>query len=335
MKNIEVKQVDNPTYEIDPKVYKRFDERKNAFGRVMYDSTAPFFYKGNYCNAPKVIHEGKDAKGYSRIELARACASWTIFNHFTGAFSAEKLDNEITKLSEPQLPRYEIDDMDKFTSQVKETARKFGASLVGVCKLNRNWLYEIDMYGKPVQIPDSFKHVIVMAVQMNDDIFNSPDWSAITSGGISYSQMAALAASVAQFLRHLGYNALSAGNDTALNIPMAIDAGLGEMGRNGMLVNPKIGSTLRLCKIFTDAPLIPDKPIDFSLQYICRNCTLCSDACKVSAISSDAEPSYKVNSVSNNNGIKRWAINADKCYMFWVENGGGCSSCIAVCPFSK
>ncbi len=334
MQEIKIKKVDKPTYEIDETVLKRFDERKNVFGRVIHDNTAPFFYKGNYINAPKVIEERGDAEGYSRIELARACASWTVFNHFANGYSAEKLDNEITKLSEPQLPKYEISDMQRFTDQVKNTARKFGATLVGICELNRKWLYEIGMYGNPIQIPEHFTHAIVMAVRMNDDIFNSPDWSAITSGGIAYSHMTTLAASVAQFLRHLGYEALSAGNDTALNIPLAIDAGLGELGRNGMLVNPKIGSTLRLCKVFTNIPLVPDKSIDFSLQKICRNCTLCSDACEVYAISYDEEPSYKIKSVSNNNGIKRWAVDVDTCYMFWLENGGGCSSCIAACPFS-
>jgi len=55
----------------------------------------------------------------------------------------------------------------------------------------------------------------------------------------------------------------------------------------------------------------------------------------VSALSSDAEPSYEIKSVSNNPGVKRWVVDVEKCYMFWIENGGGCSNCIAACPFSK
>jgi len=333
MKGVTVKRVDKPTYEIDDEILQQFNEQKNIFGRVIYDNTAPFFYKWDYVNSEKMIENKK--KGYSRVELARVIASWTLYNHFVGAFSDQKLDNEDTKLTEPQLSQYEIGDMVEFTKEVKDTALKFGASLVGICKLNRKWLYMINRHGKPIHIPKDYTHAIVMAIEMNDDIFNSPDWSAVTSGGISYSQMAFLSASVAQFIRHLGYKAISSGNDTALNIPLAIDAGLGELGRSGMLITPELGSKVRICKVFTDIPLIVDKQVDFSLQDYCRKCKLCIEACEVSAISCDIEPSYEIKSVSNNPGIKRWVVDVEKCYMFWLENGGGCSNCIAACPFSK
>lgn len=333
MNGITVKRVDKPTYEIDEEILEQFNEQQNIFARVIYDNDAPFFYKCNYINSEKLIEEEK--KGYSRIELARAVSSWTLFNHFSDAFCDQKLDNEITKLSEPQLAKYDIEDMTQFTKEVKETALKFGASLVGICELNHKWIYKNNRHGESINIPQEYTHAIVMAIEMNEDIFNSPDWSAVTSGGISYSQMAFVSASLAQFIRHLGYKAISAGNDTALNIPLAIDAGLGELGRNGMLVTPELGSKVRICKVFTDIPLEVDKSIDFSLQNFCKKCKLCIEACEVSAISCDADPSYKIKSVSNNPGIKRWVVDVEKCYMFWIENGGGCSSCIAACPFSK
>ncbi len=82
---------------------------------------------------------------------------------------------------------------------------------------------------------------------------------------------------------------------------------------------------------------IIDKPVDFSLQNFCTKCKckLCIDACEVFAISCEAVASYKIKSVSNNPGVKRWVVDVEKCYMFWIENGGGCSNCIAACPFSK
>jgi len=333
MKGLTVKQVDKPTYEIDEEILQQFNEQQNIFARVIYDNTAPFFHKYNYLNSEKIIEEKK--QGYSRIELARTFASWTLYNHFSNAFSDQKLDNEITKLTEPQLSHYEIGDMVEFTKEVKDTALKFGASLVGICKLNRTWLYKYNRHGQPINISEDYSHAIVMIIEMNDDIFNSPHWSAMTSSGISYSKMAFVSASVAQFIRHLGYKAISAGNDTALSIPLAIDAGLGELGRNGILVTPELGSRVRICKVFTDIPLIVDKPVDFSLQEFCKKCKLCIDACEVSAISCDVEPSYEIKSVSNNQGVRRWVVDVEKCYMFWLENGGECSNCIAACPFSK
>ena len=49
------------------------------------------------------------------------------------------------------------------------------------------------------------------------------------------------------------------------SIPIAIDAGLGELGRNGLLVTPKYGPRVRLAKILTNMPLVPDSPIRFGV----------------------------------------------------------------------
>ena len=47
-------------------------------------------------------------------------------------------------------------------------------------------------------------------------------------------------------------------NDTALVIPYAIKAGLGEYGRNQMVLTPEFGPRLRFSKVFTDIPLAVD-----------------------------------------------------------------------------
>jgi ferredoxin len=30
----------------------------------------------------------------------------------------------------------------------------------------------------------------------------------------------------------------------------------------------------------------------------------------------------------------KWAIDGEKCYRFWCENGTDCSTCISVCPYN-
>lgn len=50
-------------------------------------------------------------------------------------------------------------------------------------------------------------------------------------------------------------------NDTALAIPYAIKAGLGEYGRHGLLITPEYGPRVRIGKIFTDMPLAHDVPV--------------------------------------------------------------------------
>jgi epoxyqueuosine reductase len=80
--------------------------------------------------------------------------------------------------------------------------------------------------------------------------------------------------------------------------------------------------------------LEPDKPIDFGLADTCRDCRRCADACEAAAISDAREPSFEIACPSNNTGILRWAVNADRCYDFWVRNTAACSNCISACPFS-
>jgi reductive dehalogenase len=173
-----------------------------------------------------------------------------------------------------------------------------------------------------------------MTVKMDGKaIKTSPSFKACTATGLAYSQMAFLVSCMAEFIRNLGYKAIPMGNDTALSVPLAIDAGIGELGRHGLLITPEYGPCVRICKVFTDLPLKTDKPITFGVTNYCKNCRKCADACEVDAIQTEDEPSFKTVCPSNRQGVLRWAVNQDKCYKFWIENGGECSNCIATCPF--
>jgi len=118
---------------------------------------------------------------------------------------------------------------------------------------------------------------------------------------------------------------------------MAIDAGLGALGRNGLLLTKKYGPRIRLCKILTDLPLIPDEP---DTKYIgeisdyCSKCTLCAEACENDAISFEKYPDYSAKSKSNNPHLKKWYVSGEKCFGYWVEVSGDCGNCIKACPFS-
>jgi hypothetical protein len=84
-----------------------------------------------------------------------------------------------------------------------------------------------------------------MAVEMDRTfIGSSPDAAAGAATGAAYSKMAYTSFLLAQFIRGLGYAAVPCGNDTALSIPLAIRAGLGEAGRNGLLITREFGSSL-------------------------------------------------------------------------------------------
>jgi epoxyqueuosine reductase len=57
-------------------------------------------------------------------------------------------------------------------------------------------------------------------------------------------------------------------------------AGLGWVGRNNLLVNPKLGSRFRIVTILTDMKVPPNKP----LKQNCGNCRLCLKICPAHAV---------------------------------------------------
>jgi len=326
-----ITELETPPYAVDPQVLTRFDRRRGVYERRLTDTQAEFYGKSRDESAIEVI--SRNLSGYSRVDFARSGAARTVSAHFHGAYSWEKLGGIDPVMQ--QMGPYEVEDSSSMSEQIKEAAIVYGADLVRICQLDHRWMYSHDRTGNPVEIPSEFRYAIVMAVGMDPvAIRTSPAFSAATAVGIGYSRMAFTIACLAEFIRNLGYQAIPMGNDTALSIPLAIDAGLGELGRNGLLVTPQFGPCVRLCKVFTDLPIEADKPIEFGVADFCRRCGKCADACEVGAISREPESSFEVACASNNPGILRWAVNQDRCYAFFMDNGGDCSTCIAACPFT-
>ena len=161
---------------------------------------------------------------------------------------------------------------------VRKAARFLGADLVGFCGVHPNLVYSheydpVSLTHTPIRIPEEFTHAIVMAVAMDyDSTRYSPDGISGASTGLGYSKMATVANQVATFIRGLGFQAIPSGNDTAISIPLAIAAGLGELGRNGLLITEDYGPRVRICKVFTDFPLIHDQEKTFGVERFCRTC---------------------------------------------------------------
>jgi reductive dehalogenase len=135
----------------------------------------------------------------------------------------------------------------------------------------------------------------------------------------------------------LGYKAIPAGNDVGLSIPIAIQAGMGELSRMGTVIHEKYGSRVRLGKVYTELELTPDKPITFGVTEFCKRCKKCADACPSHSISLETEPTIesKTGSISNNPGVRKWYHNNETCFKQWEVFATGCGICIAVCPFNK
>ena len=338
------KRVSGPTYEsFVVGELKRFDESNHVYSRVDRGEVIPpeMIPKGD--SSKSAVHriftfdpDRKDKRGYSQSDYARRWAGRTI------DYMARQ--NLHGREIEPNTSRVEIDDIQRMTVLIKKIAEWFGADLVGIGPLNRTWVYshwgdhsiKLGLGGKvgdPLELPEHFTHVIVVGIEMDyQHLRRSPAVESATD--IAYSKMGFIAPSVARFIQELGYHAMPSGNDTALSIPMAVDAGLGELGRNGILITEKYGPRVRLCKVFTDLPLVHDKPVDLGVQAFCEICEKCAKSCPGQALK-HGERTAEHNNVSNNVNILKWPVNAERCIQWWAKNRAHCAVCIRVCPFNK
>ncbi|KAA3662007.1 MAG: reductive dehalogenase [Chloroflexi bacterium] len=184
-------------------------------------------------------------------------------------------------------------------------------------------------------IPETMQNVIVLAFEMDyDSIESTPTVQGDIGTMDGYSKMAITAGSLAQFIRRLGYNAIPCGNNTGVSVPQAVEAGLGEGGRNGILITPKYGPRVRLSKVITDLPMAFDKPIKFGVKEFCEVCKKCAQECPTQAIQY-GEQTKEAATISTNPGVMKWSVNPEDCYIGWTANGSGCGMCIKTCPFNK
>lgn len=235
-------------------------------------------------------------------------------------------------------PASEVMDPVKATKIVKGWAGHLGADLVGICRIDPRWAYthrgeihygEWDEWGK--EIPGPLPYAVVVATAMDHRmVVTAPHTPSVVESGYNYARGAYITTILAQWFGSMGYHAVSEHNRhyDLLMVPLAIDAGLGELGRLGYLITEKYGPRVRLFAVQTDMPLVPDRPVDLGVEKFCERCLKCAESCPSRSI--PKEPLKKVN-----RGIERWKLNEETCFEYWGKIGTDCCVCMAVCPFSR
>lgn len=290
--------------------------------------------------------------GWTHLDYALSAASWAVDHKFAPDSENGQPHSPAYVWDEPTRPKkFIFKDAKDASQKIKKAARFLGANLVGIADYDPLWTYSqlvkenLDAEYSPENppqfelIPPEFpfepKSVVVMAVEMNyEGISLSPSALEGAATGLGYSHMCAVGYSVATFIRQLGYRAFAHGNDVSLSIPYAIAAGLGELGRNGLLITHEFGPRVRIVKVFTELELKPDKPKTFGVWQFCHTCKRCAQTCPSQAISF-GPPTLEGETISNNPGVLKWYINPEKCIQFWEENGNDCAICISSCPYNK
>jgi ferredoxin len=284
---------------------------------------------------------------FSTVDLALKTAAETVGSRlsFAGSVIDYRLETEGYSFSDagpahpPEVPPPSFADEEEAVLAVKRAARFLGADLVGIAALDRRWVYShvwFDDQKKraPLELPPDYRWAVVVATAMDyGTVTTAPSAAAFAASVMGYTNTHILIASLAAFIQNLGYRAIASGNDTALNIPLAIDAGLGEFSRSGLLITPRFGPRVRLGKVLTDLPLAPDHPITFGVRDFCRLCGNCARKCPCSAIAQDA-PTWSGPSPATNPGVNKWYVDADRCLDTWMATGTACTACIAACPYN-
>ena len=228
-------------------------------------------------------------------------------------------------------------DPEAAARRIKGYARHIGAALVGICRTDPRWAYsrrgEIfyenwEDWGR--ELPPPLPYTIVVATAMDWDLVAAgPHTPTVVESSANYAAGAFITSALARMIANLGHRAVahhSRHYDLVL-VPLAIDAGLGEMGRHGYLIAPRLGPRVRLFAVTTDLPLAVDQPIDLGVDDFCRVCRKCADTC----------PSHSIPKGDKvlHHGVRKWKLDAEGCFDYWGKAGTDCSVCMGICPFSR
>jgi ferredoxin len=210
------------------------------------------------------------------------------------------------------------------TRYLKDLTSYHGAHSVGATELEPYHVYThigrgSGQYGAPVRL--SHRFALAFTVEM--------DYRLVMESARQYVEAAKIAIQVASFIRWLGYPARAHidGNYRVIAPLVARDAGLGGIGRMGLLMTPSLGPRVRLGVVTTDLPLAPDQRIeDAAILDFCQICKKCANCCPIHAIPEDDRREI--------DGALRWRINPDLCFRYWHAVGTDCARCMSVCPYS-
>ncbi len=207
-----------------------------------------------------------------------------------------------------------------------------GAHSVGFTQLKDYHLYSHKGRGPRSGVPlkKSHDHAIAITVEMDHRMMlSAPLGSSVMESSEQYLHAGILALKTAQMIRNLGYEATAHidGHYEVICPLVAVDAGLGVIGRMGLLMTPRLGPRVRISVVTTNLPLTHSKAgPDPTTLYFCHYCRKCAVVCPANAIPFGPR--------TETDGTVRWQINSEKCYHYWTVSGTDCGRCISVCPYS-
>ncbi len=256
------------------------------------------------------------------------------------------LQSAVTRASRGAVnpDRIGVNDPRALARHIKRVARFFGADVVGLAAVHPSMLYSGSRApddgtgsneggGGPkadsTEIAQKYPFAICLCTAWD---YNMIQAHRHHIGDHAYhftqAKLQLVYANVAAYIRELGYEAVQ---NRVQAMPAALAAGVGELGRNGMLITEKFGARVHLGDpILTNMPLTPDQPLDIGVEDFCKVCRKCATTCPTNSISMEGKVVH--------NGVEKYKINWETCYRlrayvmdFWEV----CLTCVTVCPYTK
>ena len=204
-------------------------------------------------------------------------------------------------------------------------ALDLGADLAAATRVREEWTFE----GRPVR----GRWAVMLAARMDHGaIMSAPSLRAGAEATRAYYALGDVAVRLARALREAGHAAVAqhprytAGHWSGmLFVPHAVAAGMGRLGRSGLLLTDAFGPCVRLAAVTTDLEMEPDAPASPELHPACMLCVLCREACGNRAIP-EARTVVR--------GVRKCALDESACAPLFAR-WDGCGACIAACPLMQ
>ena len=306
-----VRHVENTTTRITEGV-QRIDMRNTAYGLAARGEYGPAVQRGVQKSLP-----GK---------FPLSAAQKDIIDHIA-LMSSNPVAGEEAPI--PQEPEF-------LTQHVKSFGYFLKADIMGTCKVPESAYYSHDKQGNPI-IP-RYKNAVVIVMRKELKAMRAStghDWMGDPISFQAYQHLGMVAETMANYIRRLGWDASAQYGPSFVNKysvllpPLLLAAGIGEVSRAGIILNPYLGLAYKAAIVLTDMPIVPDQPIDFGLQDFCRDCKICAKTCPSKAITMGDKVMY--------NGYETWKLDTRRCasYNFTNKNGTMCNTCVKSCPWSN
>jgi ferredoxin len=238
---------------------------------------------------------------------------------FGPSFRANRLQPLLNRFAVKREPAV---DAALLKEEIRRYAADCGFAVCGFTKVDRRFIGE----GADDKFP--YDSAVVLGMEMDAALLDempSPtgrlvDFEAYIAAGRQVLR-------VAQHIRRLGYRCVGrpAFDAWVKYVPHAVNAGLAELGANGVALTPQFGPRQRWCMISVDADLVPDAPADFGLADFCQACQLCVHGCPGRAISEE-KLWWR--------GVRKHKVNTVHCWPYFVKFDG-CAICLKICPLNR